>query len=729
MTDGIEDIEVFGDGEAGKAARWISELELAERFQKAWHDKCKKIIARYTEEKSTASTGKRRFAVLWANQETLKPATYARPPTAVVLRRYKDADPVGRHASEVLERALNYTIDAYDFDGVMRLCRDDYLLCGRGISRVRYVPTIQAVPGQPAQDDDAGESITNAVDEEVTWDSVICDHVNYLDYGTNAARSWDEVRFQYFIAYMTRDELKERFTKKSASGKTIGELVPLDWKPEGTDDKVNAEQFNKARVYEIWDKLTKKAIWISRSYAQAPLDERDDPLKLKDFFPAPKALMATCGPDSIIPIPDYEYFRDQAEEVDDLTMRIGLLADALRMIGLYAAQEDDKIANLFAKSNENKMIPVDNWAVFSEKGGVKGMIEWVPVDMVIQVLKGLFEARKQLIDDIYQITGISDIMRGDTDPNETKGAQELKSSWGSSRVREKQKALAVFARDSLRIKAEIIASRFSIDTLKAMTNVQLLTNQEKQQITMAMQVYQQQVQAMQQMAQQQAPPQMPGQPPAPQQPQQQPPPPPVPKDKLELMSKPSWEDVEALLKSEGLRQFRIDVESDSTVEPDQSRDKKEAVEFVTALGQLLAGSLPVVQAAPPMGRLVAEIAKYTARRFNAGRELEDVIEQVMDEIGQMPPQQPPDQKGKSPEEIQMERERTQQQGQDSQLDHQARMVEAQTELKRGEQEITTSIIDAKAQQAAAAETAKVNAQRLHRVEQGRLPTFNNGGGQ
>lgn len=712
-TVSVDSPSVFGDGERGKAARWHSELELAERNMKPWRDKCKKIIARYKEEKAESNASKRRFAVLWANQETLKPAVYAKPPTAVVLRRYKDQDPVARVASEVLERALNFSMDAYDYDGMMKHGRDDFLLMGRGMSRVRYVPVIEpAEPNEQAEapTSDGDESVTNSADsyERVTSESVVCEHTNWEDFGTNAAREWAEVRFEYFKAYLTRDQLRKRFTKRVPGiDKSVGDVIPLDWKPEGTDDKVNAEQFAKAVIYEIWDKAERKVIWISRAFPHAPLDERDDPLKLKDFFPGPKPMMATTGPDSIIPIPDYDYFRDQAEEVDELTMRIGLLTDALRMVGIYAAQEDDKLANLFSKNNENKMIPVDNWAVFSDKGGIKGLVEWVPVDMVIQVLEGMIKLRAQLMDDIYQITGISDIMRGDTDPNETKGAQELKSSWGSSRVREKQKEIARFARDGLRIKAEIIASRFSIDTLKNMTNVQLLTNMEKQQISLQMQAFQQQQQQAMMMAQQTG-----------QQPQQQPPP--VPQDKLDLMQKPSWEDVDGLLKNEGLRHFRIDVETDSTIEPEQTRDKREAVEFVTAIGQLLAGSLPVVQAAPPMGKLVAETIKFVVRRFNAGREMEDVIEQVMDQIAGMPAQQPENQ-GKSPEEIQAEREKTQSEERDSQRDHQARMIEAQTELQRGNQEVQVAQIDAAGQQMAAKETAKVNSERLHRVEQGRSP--------
>lgn len=724
--------QTFGTDDAGIAQRWISEIDLAERFKKEWEDKCKKIISRYRNEKATVSSGKRRFATLWSNMEVQKAVVYSHKPDCQVLRRYKDADPVARVASEVLERAVNFACDSYDFDGVvMKPARDDFLLTARGVTRVRYVPQIESAqeeaaeqPGEPDREDSAG-SVTNSTDqyEEVTYEETVCDHIAYTDFLHNAARSWAEVRWVGFVAYMTRDELVDRF------GAKLGKACPLDWKPEGSDEKVNSEQLNKAKVYEIWDKITRTTYWISKAYPFAPLDKRDDPLKLKDFFPCPRPMLGTLAPDSIMPVPEYVMYEDQAEEIDELTMRIGLLTDALRMVGWYAASQEDKLANVFSKNNENKLIPVDDWSSITDKGGIKGMVEWVPVDMVKDVLEGMVKLRAQLLDDVYHITGISDIMRGDTDPDETRGAQEIKQDNGSKRVREKQKEVARFARDAMRLKAEIISRFFSIETLKAMTNVQLLTNMEKQQITMQMQAYQQQVAAMQ-AAQQPQPGAIPGMAPQPQAQPQQPPPPPVPKDKLELMSKPSWEDVTQLLKNDGLRNFRIDVETDSTVEPDQTRDKNDAVEFATAIGQLLAGALPVVQAAPPMGRVVAEVTKFMVRRYRAGRELEDVIDQTLDQIAQMPPQPSPDQQGKSPEEIQAMREKTQADVQNTQMDTQARHMEAQAELMHGQQEIQKAQIDnvSAERQAMIAATQKVNERRLMREEQGQSPIPGNRGG-
>jgi hypothetical protein len=106
-------------------------------------------------------------------------------------------------------------------------------------------------------------------------------------------------------------------------------------------DKPDASltSIKKAAVYEIWDRVTKKAIWICKSYPNAPLDVRDDPLKLKDFFPCPKPLLGTVSPDSLVPTPTTSTTRTSADEIDNLTARIDVLIDALRVRGFYAGVE------------------------------------------------------------------------------------------------------------------------------------------------------------------------------------------------------------------------------------------------------------------------------------------------------------------------------------------------------------------------------------------------------
>ena len=83
---------------------------------------------------------------------------------------------------------------------------------------------------------------------------------------------------------------------------------------------------------------------------------------------------------------------------------------------------------------DNQLIPVDTWAAFAEKGGIKGVVDFLPLDVIIVVVEKLFNIRQQLIQDIYQITGLSDIIRGASNPRETLGAQKIKAQFASPRA-------------------------------------------------------------------------------------------------------------------------------------------------------------------------------------------------------------------------------------------------------------------------------------------------------
>jgi len=276
--------------------------------------------------------------------------------------------------------------------------------------------------------------------------------------------------------------------------------------------------------------------------------------------------------------------------------------------------------------------------------------------MVIQVLKGCYEARQQVLNDIYQITGLSDIIRGESNPSETATAQRLKGQWGSLRVRDRQRDLQRFCRDAIRLKAEVIAEHFSVDTLKAMTNVKLLTAAEKAAIQEFVQ--------MSQMAQQRQ---------LPMPPQMQPPTP----EQMELMQEPTWDEVMALLKNDALRSFRIDVETDSTVEPDENAAKMAFTEFTTATVGLLQAAAGIVPTAPYTAPLFAEILKQGARTFNVSRQMEDVIDKVFETAGEQPPAQPPGPPPPDETAVQVEQMKSQTAAMQAQIEQQRTQMEGQ----------------------------------------------------
>lgn len=96
-----------------------------------------------------------------------------------------------------------------------------------------------------------------------------------------------------------------------------------------------------------------------------------------------------------------------------------------------------------------------------------------------------------------------------------------------------------------------------------------------------------------------------------------------------------------LLKQDALRTFRLDIEADSTIAPDEQAEQEGRVQFVEAIGQLLQQAVPFVQQMPQAGgALISEILKFLAHGFRAGRSLEETIDKFADYLDKLPPPAP-----------------------------------------------------------------------------------------
>lgn len=585
-------------------AFWTDQITIYEKEFGKWEKRATKIVKRYKDERNDSQNSKARFNILWSNVQTLQPALYAKNPVPNVDRRFEDDDKVGTTAARVLERAVTYFVDSDLFGNVMSQCVLDRLLPGRGVAWVRYVPNFKDPEIQEEEVKQGGVEVTDDTAGELYSEDTVVDYVHWKDFGHTWGRTWEEVRAGWRIVYMTREELNERF------GEKIGKTVPLDAEDKNGEDKVGGK---KARIYEIWDKTKREAIWIHKAM-EDPLDKRDDPLKLKDFFPFPKPLYSTLANDNLIPAPDYTQYQDQAIELDDLTGRISSISKALKVVGVYDSSAQG-LSRILSEGLENQMVPVEQWAVFGEKGGLKGAVDWFPMEMVVNTLISLYEAREKVKQDLYEITGISDIIRGATDPNETASAQKIKGQFATLRLDSQQKDVARFSRDLVRIMAEIIAEHFSIDTIKQISGIKLLTGVEKQQL---------QAQLSQ---------------PGPPGPDGQPTPAPVPDELQELLDNPTWEEVEQLLRDDTLRCFRISIETDSTIKADQETEKTQRLELIGAVGSFLQQA---VMLPPQLQPLAAELLMFGVRGFKVSREIETTFDVTMKKIKQASeaPQQP-----------------------------------------------------------------------------------------
>jgi hypothetical protein len=438
----------------------------------------------------------------------------------------------------------------------------------------------------------------------------------------------------------------------------------------------------KAKVYEIWDKTTRKVYWICTDY-ETELDERDDPLRLRKFWPVPRPLYATLTNDSLEPIPDFVLYQDQLNMLDELTARIIMVTKSLKVAGCFDASAP-AIERILNEGVENTLIPVDSWAAFGEAGGLKGAMQLLPLEEIAQALLHMYTARDSIMKDIYQITGLSDLMRGDTDADETATAQTIKGQFASTRFADRRQDVQHFLRDVIQIMVEITSEHFTVETLKTMSGLQMFDTPQEKQMVMA--------QYAPQMAQ-------PGQPPQPAQ---------VPDEQTEeKLNNPTWQEVMQLLHDDALRTFRIDIETDSTIRMDEEAEKEAALNYVQTMGEFIEKTGELVKQTPQLGPLLGEMIMFVSRRFKIGRQLEGELESAIDEMKKAaanpPPQQPP---------IELQLEQVKQQGalQLAQQEEQAKMAQIQAQgqidFKYGQAEAAAK---AETEQKLAAQQSQIDA--------------------
>lgn len=550
----------------------------AEQAFSVWQGKCDSIDGLYANLKKMAeATGDREFQIFWANMEVLRPTVYSRAPVPVVVPRHRSGGELQRKASELLERVLAYDVEADDLHDTLLQVRDDMALTARGVAWV--------------------------------LDNGQCIHVDRRDFVHEPGRKWAEVGWVARRAYLTRKAMQERFPEVDLTKAKFEHVKDKD----ADDDKDYHSTAKKAAVWEMWHKSEGCVIWLTEG-VDTVLDVRPPLFDVKGFFPCPRPAYGTLERRTLRPVPDFVYYRDQVDEINELTARISSLSESLRLKGFYASgtpEIGDAIeAAMKATDNRAIMVPVSSAAALSG-ASLKDSIIWLPVREVAEVITALVALRKQLIDDVYQITGLSDIMRGATEATETATAQNLKAQYGSVRVKERQAEMVRIARDVLRIKAEVYAEQYPAQDLAEIAQMEL-----KPEATAAQEMMQAQAQ---------------GQP-------------------IDPAKVVTLEQVDALLKSQKLRPFALEVESDSTIAPNEEAEKEARIEFITAMGGFINQAGAMVQAQPQTAPFAAEMMKFAAGAFRAGRELGSAIDEFAETVkgmAQQPQQQQPDPKAEA----------------------------------------------------------------------------------
>ena len=630
--------------ELSPVERWKGQIAAYERQFAKWETRVERLLKKYRDEdrEKGRDNAAAKFNVLWSNVQTLVPATYSRVPKPDVSRRFRDSDPVGRVAGLILERALDYETQHYpDFRTSMKSAVYDRFLGGRGTVWARYEPHILAVAQDQPTD---GVTVTEDIDEpneELDYECAPVDYVHWKDFGHTVARAWDEVTAVWRRVYMTRDACVERF------GDEIGKKIPLDSVPEDLKKGAMAggdkSDLSRACVYEIWDKQTLRVTWISKSMPDV-LDEKEDPLELEGFFPCPKPLYATMTNESLVPVPDFALYQDQAKQLDTLADRIMGLINMLQVKGVYDASIPS-LARVFTEGENGALLPVKEWQKFSEKNGLSGAIEVIDLRPIYEALRAAYEAMAQVLNQIYDLTGLSDIVRGQSEASETATAQRIKGQYASLRLKAMQMDVATFASQILQLKAQIICGNFAPETIAKMAAVEELNQEDRQYV----------------------------------------------QDAIALLIGPERmaDPVSGGRGSNPVRSFRVEVTSDTMVEIDEEEEKARRMEFLTAVGGFMEKALPVAQATPQMAPLLMQMLKFAVGAFKVGKAIEGAFDQAIDQLAsaakQPQPPKPDPEMAKVQAQAQMDQARLQADAQAAQANAQAEMQVEQAKMAMQQQ--------------------------------------------
>lgn len=587
----------------------IKMLQDAEKVFEPWQSKCDSIDKQYANLERLANDQRdRSFQVFWANMEVMRGVVYQREPQPVCVPRFSDRREIDAKASEILERCLSVSFDTEKAHKTFLRIRDNLCLHARGVLWERY--------------DAEGEGDKFRERVRYEWK-------NRRDFLHDPRRIWSEVGWVAGRVWLTEDEGEDRFGDKWDD--------KIHYESDAKDTADGYKQECKAAVWEIWHKARNKVYWVHPN-SDVILDQKDPWLTLDGFFPCPEPVYGTTEPDSLVPVPDFLFYKDQVEEVIDLTKRISALTQAVKMRGFYAKGDEqvgETIEKLLKDQDDRQvLIGIPNMTGIAGTA-LKDSVVWLPIADVVSTIKALIEERRVLMDDIYQISGISDIMRGQTEASETLGAQQIKTQYGSIRVRGRQGEMVRLADDALNIAGEIMAEQFQpktllkmsqIDGLATHSQVQEQINAIKQQIANAQQNPQvmQQAQQNPQMAQQllqQAKGQI-----------------------AKLEQTVTVESVMQLLRAERMRPFSLKVATDSTITPDENAEKQRRTEFLAALGQSLAQLGGLVKAEPKAAKFAGETLKFAMAPYRVGRDLNSSIDEFVEEMetsaGQPPPPNP-----------------------------------------------------------------------------------------
>lgn len=577
----------------GEQEHWQAELLASRKEREEFNLQGIDTIKRFAGDRKKDSKHSD-FNVFYANTEIKSSALYARTPAPDIKRRFNDAnDQIARVGAVALQRNIMYELECEGFDAKLKQMLWDRLVPGIGIGWARLDQEEGEHDYETIGHDEVGNEIQQPIEgSHIKYQLADIDYVAWDDFLWASCRNWSDCRWVGRRVPMSKPALKARFAGK-VDDSVIDSLsfsLPSATTPVGAKDTLRPKNATQATVdvHELWDKERGLIFWIAES-CSLPLDVQKDTNEFPGFFPTPLPPMCRTTTSSTTPISDFSLVRDLYNELNSLNNRCSKLVRALQLKFVYDAQNPELKA-LFTTVGELEGVGVKDWSVqVSEKGGIRGSIEFVPLQEIADAYMKLVQARDMVKAQIYEIEGISDFLRGIQQPYVTGTAAQATNAQGSTRLSVMQMEVADYIQRLLRLKAHLICKFYKPETI--MQRAGSMPDADMQFVPQALQ----------------------------------------------------------LLKDEQLRHFRLEVSVDSIQQQNWNQDKADKNELAHSVTALLQQILPASQTMPQILPAGISLIKFMVSGYKGAKEFEGTLDAMLQQLtsavagkAQMPPKPTPE---------------------------------------------------------------------------------------
>lgn len=459
----MENQDYTPDDLAKIGRRWLERIQLSEKREEKWMKDAEKAEGLYLAGQSDDESAiEPEFNILHSNVETIVPSIYNSTGKPDIRPRHNAQDEVAKVVSNVLERAIMAMADDNRLDAEVEASAQDVFVVGRGIVRIKFdadvteqpVMTADPMTGQPMPVmDEAGAPIMQPV---ITNERVEFEDVSWRDFRMGSAKRWKAVPWVAFRHCIDQEAIEEIADPAFAD---------LQADPENA-----VKDKDDVTVWEIWCKATKRVYFIVADNHKV-LSIKDDPLGLPGFFPCAAPVQPITPTGKLTPVCPYRVYETLADELELITRRIRGLTSVLKAKGAFAGA-GEALKDL-ADADDGEVVTMADMENLLAMGGLEKAIMWWPIDRIIQVIRELNVQREQTKQAIYEITGISDIIRGQGAASETATAQQIKTQWGSLRIKKMQRLIERQVRELFVLTAEIICKHFSPQTMQKLSGLQI----------------------------------------------------------------------------------------------------------------------------------------------------------------------------------------------------------------------------------------------------------------